>query len=253
MDWLYPMLAAGAFFAGMVDAVVGGGGLIQIPLLFSAFPTSPTATLFGTNKLASVVGTSSAALRYARRISIPWAAALPAAVAAAIGSWSGARVVAYFPPAALRPVILLLLILVAVYTFVRKEFGQSHAPLDDPHVLRRRALTVGLGIGFYDGFFGPGTGSFLIFLFIRALGMDFLHASVSAKIVNVVTNVGALTFFLSHGDVLWKIAALMAICNLAGAQIGTALALRHGTGFIRKAFLLVVGLLILRFGADTLL
>ena len=251
MDSAELILGLGAFFAGLVDAVVGGGGLIQIPLLFTSFPTQSTATLFGTNKLASVVGTGSAAWRYARRIAVPWRIVLPAAALAAVGSWIGARAVAYFPPSALRPVMLVLLILVATYTFVRKDLGvASPSPGVSPRGVRR-AMAIGAGVGFYDGFFGPGTGSFLIFLFVRALGWDFLRASVAAKIVNMVTNVAAIGFFVSHSEVLWRIAGLMALCNLCGAQVGTGLALRHGAPFVRRAFLLVAGALIVRFALDT--
>ena len=253
MDPLFLLLPAGAFFAGLVDAVVGGGGLIQIPLLFSAFPNATPATLFGTNKLASVVGTTSAAIHYGRRITSPWPIVGPAAAAAAIGAWLGARAVSLFPPVALRPLILALLIAVAIYTFIRKDFGIHHQRLSNPRRELRLAVAIGAGIGFYDGFFGPGTGSFLIFLFIRLLQMDFLHASVMAKIVNVSTNLAAIGFFVSHGEVFWKVAAVMALCNLAGSQVGAAIALRYGAAFIRKAFLVVVTVLILRFSADIFL
>lgn len=253
MDLPLLLLAVAAFSAGVVDAVVGGGGLIQIPMLFSTYPQALPATLFGTNKLASVFGTSSAAIQYGRRLAIPWRVAGPAAIAAALGSWLGARVVVLFPPAALRPLILTLLILVAIYTFLRKDFGVVQRPLTDRTRALQLALLIGVVIGFYDGFFGPGTGSFLIFLFIRFLGMDFLHASVSAKIVNVSTNIAAIAVFAAHGDVLWKAAAIMACCNLLGSRVGTTLALRHGAVFIRKAFLIVVVVLILRFSADTFL
>ena len=253
MDPTLALLGVGAFLAGMVDAVVGGGGLIQIPLLFSAFPQAAPATLFGTNKLASVFGTAGAAVQYSRRVSIPWSAAGPAALAAAIGSWSGGRAVVLFPPAALRPLILVLLVLVALYTFLRKDFGIHHRRLASAGRECGLAILIGAALGFYDGFFGPGTGSFLIFLFIRILGMDFLHASVSAKIVNVSTNLAAIAVFVSHGAVFWQVALVMACCNLLGSRVGTGLALRHGAVFIRKAFLAVVLVLILRFAADTFL
>ena len=147
MDPLFLLLPAGAFFAGLVDAVVGGGGLIQIPLLFSAFPNATPATLFGTNKLASVVGTTSAAIHYGRRITIPWPIVGPAAAAAAIGAWLGARAVSLFPPVALRPLILALLIAVAIYTFIRKDFGIHHQRLSNPRRELRLAVAIGAGIG----------------------------------------------------------------------------------------------------------
>lgn len=236
-------LGFAAFLAGFVDAVVGGGGLVQIPALFTAFPASLPATLFGTNKLASIVGTSSAAIQYARRVAIPWRVALPAAGSALVGAWFGARAVAYLSPAVLKPVILLLLILVAIYTFVRKDFGTGATAVEPQHSVPP-ALLIGASVGFYDGFFGPGTGSFLIFLFVRFLAMDFLRASVTAKIVNVATNFAALAFFTTHVAILWQAAGVMACSNLAGAIVGSRLALRHGAGFVRKMFLGVVAALI---------
>ncbi|KON81650.1 TSUP family transporter [Azoarcus sp. PA01] len=236
-------LGLAAFLAGFVDAVVGGGGLVQIPALFTAFPASLPATLFGTNKLASIVGTSSAAIQYARRVAIPWRIALPAAGAALGGAWFGARAVAHLSPALLKPVILLLLILVAIYTFMRKDFGTADAMAEPQHATAL-ALLIGASVGFYDGFFGPGTGSFLIFLFVRFLAMDFLRASVTAKIVNVATNLAAIAFFTSHVAILWQAAGVMACANLVGALVGSRLALRHGARFVRKMFLGVVAALI---------
>ncbi|MEN9903967.1 MAG: hypothetical protein RLZZ555_532 [Pseudomonadota bacterium] len=244
-------LAAAAFFAGLVDAVVGGGGLIQLPALLSQFPQVAIPTLFGTNKLASIVGTSSALWRYARRITIPWAVVLPATLAALLGAWLGAAFTAWLPREAMRPLVLVLLIAVAVYTFWRKDLGHAETrallPAD-----RWRAALLGLVIGFYDGFFGPGTGSFLIFGFVRLFGMDFIRASASAKVINAATNLSAIAFFASHGPLMWGVAALMAVFNLAGAQVGTAIALRRGAGFVRVAFLLVVALLIAKLAWDML-
>ena len=248
---LYSLLLA-AFFAGCIDAVVGGGGLIQIPALFTVHPGENPATLFGTNKSASVFGTASAGWRYARQVAMPWRTILPAALAAFAFSYVGAAVVAWLPREAVRPLILGLLVFAAVYTLKRKDFGQIHAPAHGG--LRELVYATLLGgvIGFYDGFFGPGTGSFLIFLFIRFFGFDFLHASAGAKVVNVATNLAALAYFLPHGHVLPWLAVGMALANVAGSQLGTRLALRHGSGFIRHVFLAVVGVLILRFAWDTL-
>lgn len=252
-DLVFLILGVAAFSAGFVDAVVGGGGLIQIPALFAAFPTTAPATLFGTNKVASIVGTTSAAVQYSRRVAIPWSVALPGAIAALIGAWYGAKAVAYLPPTILRPLILGLLVLVAVYTFVRKDLGSVSR--EDEHGRRSAIIAVGIGavVGFYDGFFGPGTGSFLIFLFIRFLGMDFLRASVTAKILNVATNFAAISFFATNVEIMWKLALTMAVCNLAGAVIGSRTALRHGTAFVRKMFLGVVSLLIAKLAYDTYL
>lgn len=250
-DLLFVVLGLGAFCAGFVDSVVGGGGLIQIPALFAAFPTVQPAVLFGTNKVASIVGTTSAAIQYGRRVTIPWRVALPGAAAALVGSWYGAKAVVFLPPTVLRPLILLLLVLVAGYTFMRKDLGSISR--EAPYTWRTYliAVAIGAGIGFYDGFFGPGTGSFLIFLFIRCLGMDFLRASVTAKILNVATNLAAICYFAATVEILWKLALVMAACNLGGAIVGSRTALRHGTVFVRKMFLFVVSLLIAKLAYDT--
>lgn len=250
IDWI--ILALAAFFAGMVDAMVGGGGLIQIPALLTQFPQTAIPTLFGTNKIASLAGTSAALWRFARSIPIPWKVVLPATVAALIGAWWGAALVAWLPRESMRPLVLLLLVAVAIYTFVKKDMGHAATrPLTPTD--RWRGVALGLTLGLYDGFFGPGTGSFLIFAFVRFFGMDFLRASASAKVVNVATNVAAIGFFASHGPILWAVGLLMAACNLAGAALGTALALRGGSRFIRKIFLAVVVVLIGKLAMDLFL
>ena len=255
MDILPPELIAlflAAFLAGAVDAVVGGGGLIQIPALFAVYPAESAARLFGTNKCASVVGTANACWRYARQVEMPWRTILPAAVCAFLFSYAGAAAVAWLPKESIRPLILVLLIFAAVYTLMRKDFGSLHQPA---HAGRRElvfASLLGAVIGFYDGFFGPGTGSFLIFLFVRFFGFDFLHASASAKVVNVATNLAALLYFVPNGHVLPLLAAAMALANVTGSLAGTWLALRHGSAFIRRVFLAVVSVLILKFAWDTL-
>ncbi len=251
MDINWFLLAPAAFFAGMVDAVVGGGGLIQIPVLLSQFSQTAIPTLFGTNKVSSIAGTGASLWRYARAVPIPWAVVLPATLAALVGAWLGAAVVAWLPREAMRPLVLVLMLAVAIYTFRRKDFGHSASrelvPAD-----RWRGALLGLTIGFYDGFFGPGTGSFLIFGFVRLFGMDFLKASASAKVINAATNLSAIAFFASHGPILWTVGLIMAACNLAGAQVGTLLALKRGAGFVRQAFLVVVAVLIVKLAWDIL-
>ena len=251
----YSVLAAlgvSALFAGFVDSVVGGGGLIQVPALFTLLPREIPATLFGTNKFASIVGTANAAWRYASRVNMPWRTTLWASFAALVFSYLGAAAVAWLPRELLRPLILFLLIGSALYTYGRKDFGCVHDPR---HSGRREvlyALALGGGIGFYDGFFGPGAGSFMIFLFIRGFGFDFLHASAASKVVNATTNFAALAYFMPNGFILPVAAVVMALCNVGGSMLGTHLALRHGSGFVRKVFLLVVSALIVKFAWDTL-
>ncbi|HXZ96053.1 MAG TPA: TSUP family transporter [Burkholderiales bacterium] len=251
MDYVF--LCAAALVAGLLDAVVGGGGLVQIPALFSAMPTAVPATVFGTNKLSAIFGTGIAALRYSRSVSVRWNAALPAAITAFIFSYLGALTVGLIPADLMRMLLVPLLIGVAAYTFVKKNLGSIHTPLYAGG--KERFLSVGLGaaIGFYDGFFGPGTGSFLVFLFVRYFGFDFLRASAAAKVVNAATNFAALLYFIPSGNIIWQLGLSMAAFNMTGSLLGTRLALRHGTAFVRKIFLLVVSALILKFGYDTFL
>ncbi|MBJ7309338.1 TSUP family transporter [Rugamonas sp. CCM 8940] len=249
----YLVLGVAAFGAGLVDAVVGGGGLIQIPALFSVFPTMAPATLIGTNKLASIFGTGVAAVSYARRVRIAWSTAAPAAVAALLFAFLGAFVVTRVSPDFMRSLLPLVLIAVAAYTFAKKDFGSVHAPMHSGRREQMLALLIGSAIGFYDGFFGPGTGSFLVFLFVRVFGFDFLGASAVAKVVNVACNFSALLWFGYSGHLVWQLGLTMAVCQIAGSVIGSRLAIKHGSGFVRKLFLLVVGVLIVKTGYDAVM
>lgn len=245
------LVLGAAFFAGFIDAVVGGGGLIQIPALFTVLPKEMPATLFGTNKLSSIVGTGNAAWRYMQHVHMPWRTTFPAALAAFVCAYGGAMAVAWLPRDSLRPLILILLLLSAAYTFWRKDFGSLHRPQHSGWQELLYALLLGGAIGFYDGFFGPGTGSFLVFLFVRFFGFDFLHASAASKVVNVATNLAALAYFVPNGYCLPMLGLSMALCNAGGSLLGTHLALRHGSGFVRRIFLLVVSALIVKFAWDT--
>jgi hypothetical protein len=246
----YFVLCIAAFLAGLIDAVVGGGGLIQIPALFAVLPNTTPATLLGTSKLAGVWGTGAAAFNFARRVRVEWNTAAPAAVAAFALSFLGAYTVTKIPPDFVRKLLPFVLIAVALYTLNKKDLGSVHAPLHQGVKEKAIAVAVGGCIGFYDGFFGPGTGSFLVFLFVRFFGFDFLGASAVAKVVNVACNVAALLWFTYSGHLLWQFGLLMAICNVAGSLVGTRLAIRHGSAFVRKLFLLVVSLLVLKTAYD---
>lgn len=239
-----------SLFAGFVDAIVGGGGLILVPALFSVYPGAAPATLFGTNKGAAIWGTAWATGQFAKRVEMPWSALLPAAGAALLGSFAGAWTVTLANPDGLRRALPFVLLAVLAYTLARKDLGRHHAPRLRDRAQALAASGIGLVIGFYDGFFGPGTGSFFVFLFVRLLGYDFLHASASAKLLNTATNLAALALFIAKGHVWWHIAATMAVANVAGSLLGTRLALRHGAGFVRGVFIAVVSALILKTGYD---
>ena len=250
LDLLWVTLAAG--LAGFVDAIVGGGGLILLPTLFAVHPSALPATLFGTNKAAAIGGTAWACSQYARRVTMYWGPLAPAAVTALLTSFAGAWLVTMVPATGLRKALPLVLLVVLLYTLWRKDLGRVHAPHLSPRREALRGSAIGAGIGFYDGFFGPGTGSFFVFLLVRGLGYDFLHASAGAKLLNTATNLAAIALFAAKGHVWWHVAAVMAVANVIGSLLGARLALRHGAGFVRGIFIAVVSLLILRTGWDAL-
>jgi uncharacterized membrane protein YfcA len=240
------LVLVAAFAAGLIDAMVGGGGLIQIPALFAVYPSVPPAALLGTSKFAGLFGTISAVARYAQKVVIPWRALVPLALVALVMSVGGAKLASVVAPDIFRPLVPIMLLAVLVYVLWRKDLGGEHAPrafAGSHHVIGAVLIAT---IGFYDGFFGPGTGSLLIFVFVRMYGYDFLHAGAAARVVNVATNAAALSYFASHGLVLWHVGAGMAVCNIVGAIVGARLALRGGSAFVRQAFIVIVGLLILR-------
>ena len=251
MEWIFITLAS--LLAGFVDAIVGGGGLVMVPALFAAFPAAPPATLLGTNKAASVWGTAMATWQYSRRVQVRWTAMLPAAGAGFAGSFTGAWAVTIMSADFLRKLLPLVLLGVLAYTLAKKELGRHHTPRYAGRQEIVVASLVGLIIGFYDGFFGPGTGSFFVFLFVRLLGYDFLNASASAKLLNCATNIAAILLFAAKGHVWWHFAVTLAIANVVGSLLGTHLALKHGTGFVRSIFIVVVGALILKTGYDAFL
>ncbi len=240
-----------AFLAGLVDSLVGGGGLIQLPALFLLLPqhaAAQVATVFGTNKLSSICGTGMAVVQYARRVPIRWASILPTTAAAFVSSFLGARLVTGIGTDAFKPVIVLLLVAVAIYTYWNKNLGGEHRPKFAPGRELLWGVFTGMVIGFYDGFFGPGTGSFLIFIFIGWFGFDFLAASASAKVVNFATNLSAVIYFAYTDHILYAYALPMGVCNVLGALVGTRLAILKGNRFIRWFFLAVVGGMIVWFG-----
>ncbi|HEY1092509.1 MAG TPA: TSUP family transporter [Burkholderiaceae bacterium] len=243
-------VALASLLGGFIDAIVGGGGLVLVPALFSAFPQAPPATLLGTNKGGAVWGTAWATGQFARRVDMPWHSLAPAALAAFAGSMTGAYTVTQISAAGLRQALPAILLAVLIYTLMKKDLGRHHAP----RLARRREMWVASGIGivmgFYDGFFGPGTGSFLVFMFVRVLGFDFLHASASAKLINTATNAAALILFGLKGNVWWHVAAVMAVANVCGSVAGARLALARGAGFVRLMFVLIVSALIVKTGYD---
>ena len=244
------LVTLASLLAGCVDAIVGGGGLVLVPAMLAAYPQAHPATLFGTNKSVSIWGTAMAAAQYSRRVQLHWGVLAPAIALSFMGSMTGAWVLTRVSPDFLRLVLPLVLMAVFAYTLVKKELGREHAPRLSATHERLAAAVVGLSIGFYDGFFGPGTGSFFVFLLVRWLGYDFLNASACAKLLNVASNGAALILLAVKGHVWWHAALSLAVANVLGSLLGTRLALKHGAGFVRGAFLLVVSALIVKTSWD---
>ena len=239
------LLCLAAFAAGFIDAIVGGGGLVQTPAGLVLLPLLPVSTVIGTLKIPAFSGTALASLQYMRKISIEWklitVMAILALSAAIAGSFLLTKVDNYF----MKP-----LLLVALYTYMKKNFGTHTEKNHSYNQQLAYAAVTSVTIGFYDGFIGPGAGSFLVMAFITLLGFDFLKASAHAKLVNLATNLGSILFFAGSGRIIFSIAIPMAVCNAAGGTLGAKLAIVKGNKFIRIFFLVIVVGTILRFAYD---
>jgi uncharacterized membrane protein YfcA len=246
------LLCVAAGFAGWIDAVSGGGGLVQLPALLIGLPHAAPAVILATNKLSSVCGTAASALTYQRRVRPDLRTALPMAAVALVGAVGGALCASVIPGDVFRPLVLGLLVAVGAFTVARPRMG-----LDEKlrfHGRRHHAVAAVCGgvIGFYDGIFGPGTGSFLVIALVGLLGYAFLAASATARIVNLATNVGALLVFVPQGAPLWRLGLAMGACNVAGSWFGAHTAIRRGSGFVRVVFLVVVAGLVVKLAHDVL-
>lgn len=244
-------LALAAFLAGFIDSIVGGGGLLQIPALLSVYPKENPATLFGINKLSAIGGTFVAATQYIKKVKLPKKLMFFAAFFALIGSFAGAFTVTLISPEYIRKLLPIILILLLFFTLKNKNFGLVHQE-QKQSVRSLWIVSIGaLTIGFYDGFFGPGTGAFFMFLFVRFLGFDFLHGAAATKIVNCLTNFAALAFFIPTGHIHWGIALWMMSFNILGGVLGSAFALKHGSKMVRKFFIWIVVALVLKTANDS--
>jgi hypothetical protein len=244
------LLCAAALVAGWVDAIAGGGGLIQLPALLVLVPGASPAQVLATNKLSSVFGTAVASSVYVRRVSPDLRTALPMAGAAVLGSAAGAACSFLLPKSLFRPLVLVLLVLVGLYTVRRPGLGEVQNLRHTGARHLTTALVAALGIGFYDGIFGPGTGSFLTFALVVLMGYSFVQASAKARIVNLATNIGALAVFVPQGAPMYRLGLAMAACNVLGGRLGAVTAVSRGSAFVRAVFLVVVGILVIRLTAD---
>jgi uncharacterized membrane protein YfcA len=250
--WTFALLALAALGAGWIDAVVGGGGLIQLPALVIGLPGASPVQILATNKLGSVCGTTVSSVTYYRRVKPDLRTALPLMLVAFGGGVGGAFVASMIPKSAFNPIILVVLIGVGAYILLKPGIGAETQLRFAGHHHLVAATLAGLAIGFYDGALGPGTGSFFVFALVGLLGYNFLEASAKARMANWATNIAALLVFIPQGAVLWKIGLAMGVCNVLGAYLGARTAVARGHGFVRVIFVVVVSAFILKIGSDVL-
>jgi uncharacterized membrane protein YfcA len=244
------LLGLAALSAGFVDAVVGGGGLIQLPALLIGLPSAAPVNVLATNKFASICGTTVSSATYYRRIHPDPRTFGPLMACAFAGSVGGAFVGSHLSSSAFEPIVLAVLVVVGGYVLFRPDLGEVTA-LRFGHTRHLwTAMATGLAIGFYDGALGPGTGSFFVISLVGLLGYSFLEASAKARLANWATNLAALCVFVPQGAVVWKVAAVMGAGNLLGGYLGARTAVARGTRFVRIFFIVVVSAFIVRIGGD---
>jgi uncharacterized membrane protein YfcA len=252
VDEVLVWLALAAFAAGFVDAVVGGGGLIQLPALLLGLPGATPVQVLATNKLASICGTTVSSATYYRRVRPDPRTFVPLMALAFVGSVLGALVATRIPKSAFDPIVLVVLVVVGAYVLLKPTLGEQTALRFSGHRHLAAAMVTGLAIGFYDGALGPGTGSFFVFTLVGLLGYSFLEASAKARLANWTTNLAALVVFVPAGAVLWKTGLVMGACNLLGGWLGARTAIARGSRFVRLFFVVVVAAFIVRIGGDVL-
>jgi uncharacterized membrane protein YfcA len=246
------LLGLAALTAGFVDAVVGGGGLVQLPALLLGLPAATPVEVLATNKLASICGTTVSSATYYRRIRPDPKTFLPLMLFAFVGSAAGAGVAFLIPREAFEPIVLVALVVVGAYVLLNPTIGRSTLLRFAGHRHTVAAMLTGLLVGFYDGALGPGTGSFFVFTLVGLLGYSFLEASAKARLANWATNLAALCVFVPQGAVLWKVGLIMGACNLAGGYLGARTAVARGAGFVRVFFIVVVSAFVVRIGGGIL-
>ena len=246
------LLALAGLAAGFVDAVVGGGGLIQLPAMLLALPGAAPVQVLATNKLASICGTTVASATYYRRVRPDPRTFLPLMALAFLGSAGGAAVAYLLPRSAFDPLVLGALVVVGAYVVATPDLGGATVLRFQGHRHTAAAMVTGLGVGFYDGALGPGTGSFFVFALVGLLGYDFLEASAKARLANWATNFAALCVFVPQGEVMWGIGLAMGAANLAGGYLGARTAVTRGSRFVRVFFIAIVSAFIVRIGGQVL-
>ena len=246
------LLVLAAVTAGYVDAVVGGGGLIQLPALLLGLPGASPVQVLATNKLASICGTTVSSVTYYRRVRPDPRTFLPLMALAFTGSVLGAFVASGIPRSAFDPIVLVALVVVGAYVVLRPDLGDETELRFGGHRHTAVAMLTGLTIGFYDGALGPGTGSFLTFALVGLMGYNFLDASAKARLANWATNLAALCVFVPQGAVLWHVGLVMGAASVVGGYLGARTALARGAGFVRGFFVVIVGAFVVRIGGGVL-
>lgn len=249
-NYIIVLLCLAAFFAGFIDAIVGGGGLIQTPMGLILLPNLPVSTVIGSLKVPAFSGTSFAAWQYVKKVTINWKILSIMMLLACPSAFLGSTLLTYVSNDFMKPLLLIVLSLLAIYTYAKKNFGQHQEKNISPKTQIINAIAISFVVGLYDGFIGPGTGSFLVVAFIAIMGFDFLHASANAKMVNLATNFGSICLFMLKGKIIWAIALPMAASNALGGWMGAKLAINKGNGFIRIFFMVVVIGTLIRFAYD---
>lgn len=249
-SYILILLCLAAFVAGFIDAIVGGGGLIQTPVGLILLPNLPVATVVGTLKVPAFSGTSFAAYQYIKKVDMNWKLLAIMMVLAFPSAFLGSTLLTYVSNDFMKPLLLVVLSFLVIYTYAQKNFGQHIVKTHSARTQVFYAVMISFIVGFYDGFIGPGTGSFLVLAFIALMGFDFLHASANAKMVNLATNFGSICLFMLKGKIIWAVAIPMALCNAFGGWVGAKLAISKGNKFIRIFFLVVVIGTLIRFAYD---
>ncbi len=252
MDYTLLLLCIAAFVASFIDAIVGGGGLIQTPAALVLLPNLPISTVIGTIKIPAFTGTSFAVFQYLKKVTIKWKLLIGMMFLAATSSYLGSTLLTNVSNDFMKPLLLVILILLLIYTYLNKNFGQHKEKVISKQKQIVYSVAMSCILGFYDGFIGPGTGSFLVVAFITLLGYDFLNASANAKMVNLATNFGSILLFAIKGKIIWYFALPMAVSQAVGGFLGAKLAINKGNPFIRVFFLIVVIGTLIKFAYDVL-
>jgi uncharacterized membrane protein YfcA len=244
------LLALAGFAAGFVDAVVGGGGLVQLPALLVGLPSASPVQVLATNKLSSICGTTASSATYYRRIRPDPRTFGPMMACAFAGSVGGAFLGSHISESAFDPIVLVVLIVVGGYVVVRPHLGETTLLRYDGRRHVATAMAAGLVIGAYDGALGPGTGNFFLITLVGLLGYSFLEGSAKARLANWATNLAALCVFVPQGAVIWHVGLVMGVANMAGGYLGARTAVARGGRFVRVFFIVVLSAFIVRIGGD---